>query len=310
MTWDVLLHWMTHVGEGSWMAFRNAVGRLASADADLDYMCRRLRIILSDLAHVDFFVEGSQRWRVLAPVLGGLPMDGGVAVLAGGRTANLKAALAEAARSRQCRLVEGGAAEGLACVRLEGRPEDLVAAASDAGVPHVTNLAGALCRQIVPVPQQIESAPTEMAPGNWSVRSFDLQALTWVDGLRARSACEFSSRYGERRFYLHIRRGTLLRLSKREAVYAAAMIRDVALAEYDAGTATLRTRAAAPLPEAYTRAACLCAGAPAEVDQGRFVFRSVPFETAALLLVAAGQPHPAPVRGGAGAIQGAERDHG
>ncbi len=307
---DALLHWMTHVGEGTWTGFRSSVSKLADTDADLDYLCRTLRIFLSDLGHADFFIDGSQRWRVLPPVLGGLAMDDGAAILAGGRTPKLEAAVAEAAQVAGCQLVKRLVAEGPACVRVEGACKDLAAVAATAGVPYVMNYAGTLCRQIVPVSQLVDRAPIEALPGNWAVRSFDLEARAWVEGLLARSACEFCSRYGERRFYLHTHGRKLLRLPKREAIYAAAMIRNVELAEYDALTAQLRAPAAAPLPEAYARAACLCTGAPPEIEQGCFVFRNVPRDTAAILLVSAGQPHPTVSSRRSRASYRAEQGHG
>ncbi|MBI4502886.1 MAG: hypothetical protein HY700_17200 [Gemmatimonadetes bacterium] len=293
MNWDVLLHWMTHVGEGSWATFRNAVARLAGDDADVDYWCRTLRVVMSDLGHVDFFVDDSRRWRVRAPVLGGLPPPQGVAALAGGRTPKLSATLSEAVTARACRLVEDCVAEGLPSFKVEGPRQWLAAAAADAAIPYIEDFVGALCQEIVPIPLHIQRARAETAPGNWSVRSFDFRTLTWVDGIRPRSACEFRSRYGERRFYVHTRRGELLRLPKRQAVYAAAMISEVVLSEYELASSTLFAPTSAPLPEAYCRAACMCSGSPAQIDRGRFVFKNVPFDVAAFLLLAAGQPGPA-----------------
>jgi len=142
------------------------------------------------------------------------------------------------------------------------------------------------------VSQRVGYAKSELGLGGWSVRSFDLHTLGWVDGLRPRCACEFQSRYGARRFYLHTRHGRLLPLPKRDAVYAAAMVNRVRLSGYDADTATLWSVAAAPLPEASCRAACMCAGAPAQFEKGRLVYPDVPLEIAALVLVAAGQPYP------------------
>lgn len=310
MSWDVLLHWMTHVSEGSWTVFRNAVAKLADSDADVDSLCRRLRIGLSDLAHADFFVQGSRRWRALPTVLAGLPSSSGAAVLSGGRTPKLVARLAEAARARQCRLVAEEDEDLPLRVRVEGPEDALTAVAADAGIAYVRYYAAALCREVVPIPFQLENAPAEPAPGNWSVRSFDFRSLTWVDGLRARSACEYRPRYGDPRFYVHTRRGKLLRIPRREAVYAAAMLQGVTLAEYDWAAARLSTPAAAPLPVAYARAACLCAGAPARFERGRLLYEKVPQETAALLIVAAGQRYPRPPQPAAATAAATERRHG
>lgn len=302
MKWDVLLHWMTHLGEGSWSSFRAAVAKLA--DADVDEICRRLRVAFSDLGHADFFVEDSQRWRVLPPVLAGLPPPAQAAVLTGGCTPPLMAAVLEAAAVRGCRAAaaNGGGQPGL--LRLEGSKEALQAAASAAGISYVENYAASLTASIKPVALQLDNARVEEPPPNWTAHSFDLDSLTWVEGLRRRSACELRPRYGRSRFYFHKKGGHLLRLERREGgkrdvVYAAAMIRQVRLAVYDPATEVLSVPKSAPLPELYARVACLCAGAPAAFNEneGRLMYRNVPHAIAAVLLVAAGQPYPEPRHG-------------
>ncbi len=292
MNWEVLLHWMTHVQEGSWGTFRGAVAKLVTDNTDLDAVSRGLRIFLSDLGHADFFVEGSQRWHVRPPALAGLPQPAGSAVLTGGRTPKLLADLTEGAAAHGCRVVIDGDEDRPASIRVDGDPGGLTAAAVSSGIPFVESFASGLCGSINPIPRLVETAGVEEGPANWSVRSFDFDSFTWVEGLRGRSACEFRSRHGPTRYYLHMRRGRLLRLPKRETVYAAAMLRGLALAAYDAATSTLSVPASAPLPEPYARAACLCAGAPSVFQHGRLVYRSVPRDVAAVLLVAAGQPYP------------------
>jgi hypothetical protein len=297
MNWDSLLHWMTHLGEGSWSSFRAAVAKLAGADSDVDEICPRLRVVLSDLGHADFFVDDSQRWRVLPPVLAGLPLPSQAAVLTGGCTPQLSASLLEASAAHGCRVVAENGGRQLAILRLEGPAEALSAVAEEAGVPYVENFAASLCASINPIALQIQTARVEEPPPNWTPYSFDLGSLDWVEGLRRRSACEFRPRFGRPRFYFHTKGSNLLRLDrceggKREVVYAAAMIREVRLAAYDSVTSTLSVPVAAPLPESYARAACLCAGTPAGFDHGRLVYRNVPHAIAAVLLVAAGQAYP------------------
>jgi hypothetical protein len=296
---EVLLYWMTHTQEGSWETFRSAIKKLAVGDADPDVFARRLRIFLSDFGHADFFIDGTQRWRVQPPALAGIPHPGHSAVLTGGRTPKLLADLAEGAAAHGCRVLSDPGDDRPAIVRVEGDPRGLSAAAAVAGIPFVESFASVLCGSINPIARLVEAAAVEQGPGNWSVRSFDFDSHTWVDGLRGRSACEFRSRYGPGRYYLHTRRGRLLRLGKREAVYAAAMIRGIAVATYDAASAVLSVPASAPLPEVYARAACLCAGMPSVFQGGRFCYVGVPRNVAAVLLVAAGQPYPEPHAPGA-----------
>jgi hypothetical protein len=231
-------------------------------------------------------------------------------VLTGGRTPSLSAGLTKAAAAHGCHVVIEDGEDRPGCVRIDGGPDGLPAVAAEACIPYVESFAAFLCGSINPIPHLVESAPVEEGPANWSVRSFDFDSFKWVEGLRSRSACEFRSRYGPTRFYLHTRRGRLLRLPKRDAVYAAAMLRELALAVYDAATSTLSVPASAPLPELYARAACLCAGTPAMFDRGRLWYRSVPRDVAAVLLVAAGQPYPESQMPGSTAARTPERPHG
>jgi hypothetical protein len=297
MNGDVLLHWMTHLGEGSWSAFRAAVARLTDAESDLAEICLRLRVVLSDFGHADFFVEDSQRWRVLPPALAGLAPPCQAAVLTGGRTPRLTAALLEAGVACGCRVSASNGEDQPARLRLEGSKDALSAAAAAAGVPYVENFAASLCASIRPIAFLVQTACVEGPPTNWTPYSFDLDSLKWSEGLHRRSACEFRPRYGRSRFYFHTKGGQLLRLDrceggKRDVVYAAAMIHEVRLADYDAATETLWAPISAPLPELYARAACLCAGGSATFSDGRLVYRNVPHAIAAVLLVAAGQPYP------------------
>src|SRR5207249_4440460 len=311
--WELLLNWMTHVQEGSWRAFRGAVAKIIDPDADADAASRRRRKLwtfLSDLGHVDFFLEGSQRWRVRAPALAGLLPPARSAVLTGGRTPRLLATLADGAAANGCRVRSDGAEDRPACIHVDGDPGGLLAAAGAAGIPFIESYASVLSGLIDPIPRLVETAKVEEGPANWSVRSFDFDSLAWVEGLRERSACEFRSRYGPTRYYLHMRRRKLLRIGKREAVYAAAMLRGIALATHDAAVSELSVPASAPLPAIHARAACLCGGAPSEVRDGRLRYRSVPYDVAAVLLVTAGQPFLEPHMSSNTPVRPQERQHG
>jgi hypothetical protein len=129
-------------------------------------------------------------------------------------------------------------------------------------------------------------------PIRWTARSFDLQTRRWVDGELPDTAREYTSKFGERRFYICGHQGGLHAAPKRSAIYAAAAFRKVSLAGYDLPSRTLTTAAAAPLPEAYARAACLCSGLPPRFNDNFWIYKGVPPAVAAALLVLAGQPHP------------------
>lgn len=296
MNWDILLHWMTHMGEGSWDGFKDAVARLAPQDEALDELFVRLRLCLSDMGHAEFFVGGSRRWRMLPPVLGGLAAKPDVAVLCGGRTPQLSGILATSAKAAGCLVSLEDAADGPTTLRVTGEPAALAGAAAAVGVRFVSDYAGALCREVVPVYEMFDRALEESVPTNWSRKSFDFNSMSLVDGFRSNSACECSPRRGLPRWYVHTRHGRLRAMPKREAIYAAAMLQRVTLLRYDVESRRLHAGVRVPPPELFSRVACLCAGTRGRVEGRLIVFEQVPLETAAVLCVAAGQSHPGVAR--------------
>lgn len=292
MDCDLLLSWMTHIGEGSWVRFRNAVGELAGRDADLSDLCRRLRIGLSDLGFANFFVEDTQRWRMLPPLLGGLALQDGAAVLCGSRTPILVESLKRSAVLRGCELDMEKPEVCPTLIRVSGGMEQVAEVADDIEASFEPNLSAILAQGLAPIKGSLDNAPQEPAPLNWKVRSLEFRTGTWVDELLRNSACEYTPTYGRSKYFVHLKRGKLLRFSKRESVYVAAMLNGVRLVEYDGAAKRLKVPLFAPLPESYSRVACLCSGRPAEIDDGRITYGGVPPELAAFLMVAVGQPHP------------------
>lgn len=293
MSWDLLLHWMSHLGQGSWDQFRRTVTELAPSDADVPGLCRSLRLRLSDLGHADFFIKGSSRWLVLRPMLCGLAFRPNTYLFCGGRTPALTEALSEAASRHGCLMHVEQGLEQPDVISITGHGADVETCAETCGIDLVPNAGATLAGSLLRIAVVIEQAKEAAAPVNWSPRSFDLTTMRWVDGKIRGSAIEYSARYGSPRYFLLRRRGRLLELPKREAVYASAMIRRVPLIHYDEVGRALSTPAAAPLPETYARAAALCAGAVPQSLDGCLVYSDVPIDAAALLLVSAGQPHPA-----------------
>ena len=292
MSCDLLLYWMTHQGEGSWAGFRRAVSELAPNASDQNSLARRLRVALSDLGHVDFFVERSQRWLALPPMLAGAAMRDSMAVLCGSRTPQLITSLQSAAGACGCRLLIMGSPEGPSCVELRGLPADIQEAGNRTQIRFLPKTSAHLLGVVDSIADEIENAQHDERPFNWDAESFDLRSRTWVEGVQPNSACRFSPRYGASKFLLHLRRGIFLQLPKRDAVYASAMIRGVSLLDYDLGAGVIKAPVAAPMPEKLARIACLCTGAQPRIDSGILEYSGVPFDIASGLLVAAGQRHP------------------
>jgi len=292
MDCDLLLSWMTLTGEGAWATFRNAVQELAGPDADLSRISRTLRITLSDLGFADFFIEDTQRWKILPPVLGGLAGKRCVAGMFGARTPIILESLKATAENLGCEIRWETPRDSPVLIRIKGGMSELAAIANEVGVVFETNLAAAVVQVLRPVPHTLEYAPVEPAPLNWKVQSFDFKTCSWTEGLRAHSACEYTPTYGPPKYFVHVKRGKLLKISKRESLYAAAMLNGIALIRYEATDRRLSVPLFAPLPALYSRAACLCSGQLGSVVDGRIIYNEIPSDMAAFLMVAAGQPHP------------------
>ena len=62
-----LLYWMSHLGEGTWESFKNAVKNLAEPEEReediLQDLIRKTRFRFSDIGSVDFSVEKRRRWH-------------------------------------------------------------------------------------------------------------------------------------------------------------------------------------------------------------------------------------------------------
>lgn len=290
---DLLLHWLTHVREGSWPTFRRALTAVDPEDEEPGTTARRMRTRLSEMAHVDFFVGGSNRWRTFAPLLGGL-CEPSCAVLGGGRTPHLVEALVGSCEKEGCRIEVSEVPDGPDSIRVTGPPEAVAPATDSVGVTYVPNFARALCSVVEQIPAVIGSAPPSAAPTNWSVRSFDLEAMRWVEGLLPDTAYEYRSRHGGLRHYVRGPRRALLQVDRDSAVYAAAYMNRIALLSYEEGPKRLAVPSGAPMPDAMARVAAACLGAPAAHEDGRLVYGGVPTAVAGSLMVAAGQRPPEP----------------
>jgi hypothetical protein len=290
---ELLLHWLTHVREGSWSTFRRALSAVEAAGDDPGPTAVRMSARLSERAHVEFFVDGGNRWRTFAPLLGGL-CEPSTAVLTGGRTPRLVDALARSCEQEGGRIEVREMPEGPDMIRVAGPQETIRRVATGAGLHNVPALASALCAALEPITAALGSAIPGAPPINWSVRSFDLEALRWVDELLPHTAYEYRSRHGGLRHYVRGAKHMLLELDRRNAVYAAAYLNRVGLISYEEEERRLIVPRGAPLPEATARAVAACSGDPAAEEYGRIIYGSVPPAIAGVVLTTAGQRPPEP----------------
>jgi len=290
---ELLLSWLSHMGEGSWAGFVRAHSQLqSSADEGSAYARMRLRATLSELAHAEFFIGGGTRWRVFQPAIGLLPKA--IGALIGGRTPRLLDQVRRSAERCRCGVDVQHDDWGPDRVRLDGSEEAIERTAQDAGVRYIPNLPLALAAEVTPVAALLESAAPAAAPRNWSVRSFDLNSLTWVDELLPRTAYEYRSRHGPRRHFVRIARARLFETERRQAVYLAAHLNRVRLIGYDEEAQILTVPGKAPLPDALARAAAACSATSAREGGGMLTYSCVSPAVAGVVMAAAGQPPPEP----------------
>lgn len=286
-----LLHWLSHLGEGSWDSFRKAVEELSVADSSApgQDVAVKMRFRLSELGDIDFFPEKRRKWQIVPPLLAGFPERQGEAVLCGGRTPAFLASLSAAAETWACSVEQEPRAELPDKVRIRGEPHALAAVAGTARIKCELDFAADLTRWIVPIQTQLAAAPTEDLMIRWQRKYFDLRAQRWVDEPLRRTACECISQFGRRATYVQVSRTRTVRMPKREAVYAAASLSGIALALYDAGTRRLSAPMHAPLPDRCARLACVSSGSVGTLNSGRVYYSPVSPRIAEIILAALGQ---------------------
>lgn len=289
MNFELLVSWMSHVGTGSWNSFKQSVEQLCPDSVD-GAAARAARIALSDLGFADFFIEGTSRWRVLPSRIGSLCVKDSH-VFVGGRSSELIRSVQSAAAGRGAPFEVREDRGGPSSVEILCSDADAALIAHESGVEWARCLAEEALGGFTPLSSLLNKAAAE-PPKNWSVRSFDAEEQLWVDELLPNAACEYSSHFGDRQYYVHLRRGRFLAAAKRDSIFLGAAVRGVELVEYD-GT-SLSVPIKAPLPELLARAACCCTGKMSELHEGRIRYGGIPPQIAGAILAALGQRMPQP----------------
>ena len=299
MNANLLLYWMSHLGEGSWPRFTDGIKEIAG-DEDQERLRKILRINLSDSGHVDFSRD-TRRWKVRRPVLAGLAAKQDIAMLCGGRTPALIQSLRDAANKAGCAILEDAIPECPSRILVRGSRRSLLEVESLTGVQFIPDFSFHALASAAPVPKTYQEAKQEKGTLNWRVSVFDFDTLRWIsfserlsahEAIPSHAALELKSDY-EAKYCVTDEQGTPRRLPRREAVYAAASLRRRTLIRYAGQQRLLSTPLQAPLPEPYTRSCCLSSGENAKIDAGRLVYNGIPPALAATVITLAGQQHPA-----------------
>ncbi len=289
MNGDALLYWLSHLGSGTWSRFRNATAELIGPD-DENQSVWSLKHTLTDLGHVDFFVNNSQHWRVGRTTLVGLCGEAEAAFFCGARSPKMIATMQAEAEKHECRFEMQMDSQLPARIVIRGNEENLTMTAKACRVSYKPAFALQLCRELTSTEDSCCGSIEE--PIGWQVRSFDLRSRRWVEERLPLAAREYTSDWGEKIFAVCDHKNILRPAPKRAAIYHSAAMQDIVIAAYDQQHRTLAVPATAPLPEMYARAACLCSGIPPRYENRELIYNGVVLPVAAALLVLAGQPHP------------------
>lgn len=285
MNADTLLYWLTDRGSGSWQQFKNAVSVLGGERPGIS------SYVLGSFGYVDFLCSSGARWKICPPALFRFSRNHDAAILTGARTPALVQSLSEEAIANDCEIISEPHAGEPVQIVVRGDPESLDCLAATVRVSIVHDPLAHFCSAVKPLRNAMARC-SESRPVNWTPRFFDLATLSWVDGLRPQSACEFTSRFQQKRYFLHARRNRYIPMRRAEAVYAAAAINGVQLASYAESEGALVVPIAASLPLEYACWATLMSGHRAHFENGSIKYTGLQRKSALMLLVNLGQRYP------------------
>lgn len=271
--------------------FRDAVTRTHPNSDDDAAESNYLRLALSDLGHADFFVNGSRRWRVLAPAIVGLERDRKHLVV-GGRSRAFVRRVEEKAANLGVRAERSYGRDDFMQLRLHGLDELVGELAHQIDVRYLPNAArflGARSPQLRSVVTGTRGVPP---PLNWAISSLSLEDGSWVPGPVTGTVQEHTNRHGIKRYFLKRLTGELIEMDKRSATYGAAIESGNELIHYDPFEQVLAVPRWAPLPAEHSRAACLASGERPDQVETTFRYTHISEPTATVLCVALGQSIP------------------
>jgi len=173
---------------------------------------------------------------------------------------------------------------------VEGEPEVLASVAAAVGVPFIPDVATSLVAAEQSIASLAGEAPKRPEPVNWEVHSWSFDELAWVPGKIRKTARMYVNRHGKMRHFAALGKLGLRAMERYDAIFAAAWRTRRPLARYDQEHLVLRTPRTCPLPEGFSRAACLATGQMASAEGRSLAYCGVPPLLAWMILDRLGQP--------------------
>jgi hypothetical protein len=276
---DLLLDWVSELGEGTWQEFRAAYEWLTTSSADEWRTPGFAMRMLSTLGHLEIDWT-ARRWAAAPPVLTILPDAGAHALLTGGRTRALKRSLHEVlADDDDLFPFEISQKNAPTAVWIECADETHVERLADAlSIRYEYSVAQRLSRLVPSLDSYLAIVPSARCPKRYGLERFDVDTMRWfsTDQDLEPGLYQYDS-YGPAMFRL-IDDGEVFGVDLATGVYAALSRWGVNRLRYveQSVNGELWVHLAAPLPTLHARTAALCTGlAPLKRGRG-LVYRNVP----------------------------------
>ncbi|MGI9098479.1 MAG: hypothetical protein ACR2H2_08315 [Solirubrobacteraceae bacterium] len=282
MTADLLLHWASERGEGSWQQLRDAHEWIATAYPLSSASWRPTPGMtarrLTTLGHVEIDWQHG-RWAVAPPLLTILPSAGAHALLTGARTRALINQLTDAADDPSlfvttCPQRHAPTAILIACedeTHIESLAEEL-------GIGYEFSVSDRLSELLPTLDSYLALASTTPAPRGYGVAQLDLQSLRWDDAESDREPGLYRYDQHGRPAYRLVSEQQTYDVDWGIGAWAALSRWGENKLQYrkDAVNGTLVAPIGAPLPTLHARAAALCSGLAPARSSGADWYRNVP----------------------------------
>lgn len=280
---NLLLAYLSELGQGKWSQFRQALDYLADENQEL-YRSVKARQ-LSALGHVEFAFEGDLRWAVCEPTIAWLSRaDQLKGVLCGQRSQRLLDNLAHWCERFDCQLSLASQEEGPDVISIMAPSNDVgEQLAQKVGLKSQSDAAERLAEILPDITSYLPLCPHEPAPRGYKTEKYDIDQLRWFD-------VEEDSAPGFYR-YTHYRRehrlkidGAIWKTPPYIGIFAWLQHKKRIVFAYDPKESVLTGPANAILPPLFARAISLCSGLLPCFERGQHRYVEVPAGVAYHLL--------------------------
>jgi hypothetical protein len=259
MNHDLLLLYLTELGEGDWLTFRRAVKHLSRDDDErVSVIARHLGM----LGHVEFALENDLRWMVCPPTLAELPANNSEqAVLCGARGSGILHDVQDNAAQLGATVNIHPQIEGPASILITASSNAMLRQLADATrMVYAPNAAERITQWLPTLDDYLPLCVEAAEPSGYDVEVFDHNAMNWVEALQTAADGLYKyDCYGPPEYRLKMA-GHCVRVNREVGVYRWLRDHRIIALSYHHETHELSVPVRAPLPDLHARVATLASG--------------------------------------------------